>query len=141
MSSVPNLVDSSLGTNSSVDSAPDEDSEVDLDEQGFEESSFEMVLVVCSAAKKICSIIFLADEVGEILMSLPGDGRTCRLANPFFPVKRLKTGKYRACSQSSHCLPGSPVRTGESVLLSGRGSVGVDGVGGGAESPDCDMFC
>lgn len=118
MSSVPNLVDSSLGTNSSVDSAPDEDSEVDLDEQGFEESSFEMVLVVCSAAKKICSIIFLADEVGEILMSLPGDGRTCRLANP-----------------------GSPVRTGESVLLSGRGSVGVDGVGGGAESPDCDMFC
>jgi len=108
------LVEASLGTNSSVDSAPEEDSEVDLDEHGLDESSF-----VCgigfvawdSAARKICSIILRAEAVGENLdASLTGDGLTCLLANP-----------------------GIPVRTGDSMLLGARfNSVGVDGVGGGA---------
>lgn len=58
------FVEASLGTNSSVDSAPEDDSEVDLDEHGFDESS--SGFVVCdSAARKICSIILRAEAVGE----------------------------------------------------------------------------
>lgn len=104
------LVEASLGTNSSVDSAPEDDSEADLDEHGFDDSSFGFV--VCdSAARKICSIILRAEAVGENFeVSLAGDGLICLLAKP-----------------------GTPVRTGESMLLGTRfGSVGVDGVGGGA---------
>lgn len=77
------VVEASLGTNSSVDSAPDEDSEVDLDEHGLEERPLLGFVVCDSAARKICSIILRAEAVGEKLeASLAGDGLTCLLANP-----------------------------------------------------------
>lgn len=102
------FVEASLGTNSSVDSAPEEDSEMDRDEHGLDESSLVCGVVWDSAARNICSIILRAEAVGENLdASLTGDGLTCLLANP--------------------------VRTGDFMLLGTRfSSVGVDGVGGGA---------